>query len=130
MTIKTTRWTAGLAVVGLLFMQQAGFAQAWEEFGSLGFERSFHEVVVLRDGRILVAGGQANQPLRDCRIIDYESNTVTQCASMFQARTQFSMILMPDGKVYALGGYDQLFSSNPNFIECYDPATDTWSPVG
>ena len=130
MSIKSiSRILVSLTLFGTVVSSHA-VSQEWRPFGSMEFERLFHEVAVMIDGRILIAGGQSGSPITDCRIIDPARKTLRKAAEMIEPRSQFSLIAMPDGKVYAAGGYSRLFSQNPSIIEAYDPATDTWQEVG
>lgn len=48
------------------------------------------------------------------------------------ARTDLAAVAGPDGKIYAIGGWNARNSSNDPIaltsVEAYDPATNTWSP--
>jgi hypothetical protein len=83
------------------------------------------------NGKLLVAGGQGPQSisgqtnLASAEIYDPVANTWAPAASMNIPRVNFGMIVLPNGKVLAVGG-----SSNGLFVattELYDPVANTWT---
>ncbi len=103
--------------------------------------------VMFRPDTILMAGGGTTglqgphcgdfDPTSAARVLDMSGNPPTwqPVAPMNSARYHFYLIVLPDGKVLAVGGYwgqgpqipqetcDQWVSK----AEMYDPDTDTWS---
>jgi hypothetical protein len=87
--------------------------------------RPFHSTVVLRDGRVLFAGGVASadpqsDPVSTAEIYDPMKDTWSSAQSMPEARSQMTAVLLPDGAVLEVGGW-ALF--NPAKTMQYAPAT-------
>ena len=77
--------------------------------------------VELRDGRVLVVGGQDGRTA----LYDPASGVWTKAASQLHDRYGQVVALLPDGRVLAAGGsYD---NGNHSTTEIYDPTTDRWT---
>src|SRR6185369_9458642 len=70
---------------------------------SLGVARAGHSATLLSDGRILIAGGDANGT---AEIIDASLSSSTATGSLGTARSMHSAALMQDGRVLIVGGRD------------------------
>ena len=102
------------------------YSHVWLRAASLRQPRADHAAVALRDGRILVAGGEnGNFIYKTAEIYDPATDTWTQAASMPRVRTQFLMATLPDGSVLALGGLEERGVPSRTSV-IYDPRTDTW----
>ena len=99
----------------------------WSAGASLLDPRSDHAAVTLKDGRVMVIGGNFGTKLvRSVEIYDPAADAWTLAAGLPRARTQFSAVTLPDGKVLVLGGIDtDGGSTDTTFM--YDPAKDAWS---
>jgi hypothetical protein len=117
----------------------------WSPTGSLAQGRWRHTATLLRDGRLLVAGGFSGatgnnaQPVEDTvEIFDPATGTWSPAARMATRRALHSAVLLPSGKVLVVGGRtcDQPppavcdFTFRSSSAELYDPATNTWSSAG
>lgn len=107
----------------------------WTETGSLTTARETSSIVVLRDGRVLLAGGAVGSfgnytSLADVEIYDPQTATWTPTAPMKQDRVGASLTLLPDGRVLAAGGATRPRNAALSIAEIYDPATRTWSDAG
>ncbi len=75
--------------------------------GSMGVPRTKHQVVLLDDGRVLIAGGTSDTQLgvvyESAEIFDPVTRTFSQAASMLEPRIWHSMTLLPDGRVLVVG---------------------------
>ena len=88
---------------------------------------------LLRDGKVLVAGGRDSNrdSLASAELYDPATGTWTATGSMLTPRAGHSVTLLSDGRVLVTGGMsgpregDFLASS-----EAYDPATGTWTATG
>ena len=92
--------------------------------------RGFFAAVLLRDGRVLVAGGfVSGGQTSTCRLYNPASNTWTTAANMRLPRESFTLTLLPDGRVLAAGG-ESPTNSPLSSVETYDPAANTWTFTG
>ena len=87
--------------------------------GLLGEGRDSHTATLLRDGRVLVAGGITEN---SAELFDPATLTWSMTGSMSRWRWDFAAGLMPDGTVLVTGGC----CPTPT-AERYDPATGAWS---
>ena len=105
----------------------------WKATGNLGVNRAFGKAVRLPNGKVLVAGGETGGTtvtgyLKSAELYDPDTGKWSATGSMAYSRYQFAMVLLPTGKVLAVGGYGGgLFRAS---AELYDPATGTWSSAG
>jgi hypothetical protein len=104
---------------------------------SLRQNRAAHVQVLLQDGRVLLAGGEALStpfvPLATCEIFDPQTFTFSVAASMNHARSLAHATVLPDGRVLVTGGQDVDPSGNVIFradAEIYDPVDDDWQALG
>ena len=96
------------------------------------------EAVMYRPGKILVSGGAAGYGAaskRSAATIDMTvaSPTWQAAASMSFARTYHSQLVLPDGKVLAVGGSNTFATSSIAGVqaaEVWDPAGNTWTTLG
>jgi hypothetical protein len=110
----------------------------WTETGSMHAPRGLgHSAALLRDGRVLVAGGDlvalGHPPQSTAELYDPATGAWTETGSMLVARSGHSATLLPDGKVLVAGG--TAYNGNGGWhaskkAELYDPATETWSSTG
>jgi hypothetical protein len=97
-------------------------------------ERTQHTAVLLKDGRVLLAGGNdANTGIseKSAEIFDSSTNTFTATGSMKEGRINFAMVALDDGRAIAFGGFDN-DSTDPTqgslaTTEIWDPSTNAWT---
>lgn len=93
--------------------------------------RNGHTLTPLKDGRVLVAGGQICfaggfcYPAYQAEVYDPQPGTFTATSWMSAGRYDASAVLLNDGRVLIAGGFDGY--SFPLPAEIYDPATDTFA---
>lgn len=104
---------------------------------SLRGARAAHVQVLLRDGRVLLAGGEALPspfvPLATCEIFDPQAWSFQVAASMNYARSLAHATVLPDGRVLVTGGQGVDTAGNLIFradAEIYDPVADDWQALG
>ena len=119
-----------LLVVGmaLVFVQPcAALSFQFEETGSMAVACDSGKAVLLRNGRVLVAGGRdsSSSPLASAELYDPATSTWAATGSLATARYSHTATLLPNGKVLVAGGV-----GDPASAEVYDPATGTWSATG
>ena len=101
--------------------------------GSMSHARVSPSAVVLKDGRVLVVGGEAAVPSGGPKELSAE--TYDPATGKFAAAGQMSVrrygpavALLPDGRVLVAGGHDGTHSMTS--AEIFDPATNSFSPTG
>ncbi len=102
----------------------------WSIVDSMKTRRSSHSATLLKDGKVLVAGGGISpNPLASCEIYDPVQNKWINAAPMNIARENHNAVLLPDGKVLVIAGYgkDNIFPTRS--VELYDPVLDKWKIV-
>ncbi len=88
-----------------------------------------HTATVLKDGRVLIAGGQNSESIQKSAVLyDPQTGTFTPTGSMTTVRRWHSAALLADGRVLIVGGdgYHGALSS----AELYDPETGRFTPTG
>jgi N-acetylneuraminic acid mutarotase len=92
----------------------------WSSAAAMQTGRDTPVGVELRDGRVLVAGGGANQSiLKSAEIYDPRTNSWSRAASMRQARSAATGVLLRNGRVLVCGG--TWFGSVLGSCELYHP---------
>jgi hypothetical protein len=97
----------------------------WTEAPDLASIRGTTVAAVLRDGRVLVAGGGVGAiPLAATEVYDPESGGWTATGPLVQARRGHQAVVLGDGRVLVAGGIaeGELLAS----AEIYDPASRSW----
>lgn len=98
----------------------------WTKVPDLTGIRGAPAAVVLKDGRVLVAGGGVGSiPLGAAEVFDERQGRATPVAPLHQPRRGHSMVLLDDGRVLVAGGIaqGQVLSS----AEIFDPGTGAWT---
>jgi hypothetical protein len=114
--------------------------------GSMQSTRASHTATLLKDGRVLVAGGDdlffngvqnANlRSLATAEIFDPNTESFAATGSMSAARESHTATLLSDGKVLIAGGSDGPLGNNSpvatvySSAELFDPATGQFTAAG
>ncbi|MEX0630167.1 MAG: kelch repeat-containing protein [Chloroflexota bacterium] len=107
-------------------------SRSWSATGNMiEFSRSDYTATLLRDGKVLVAGGYPS-PLASAELYDPSTGSWTATGRLVTARDLHTATLLPDGKVLVTGGIDSTVSVGHAVAaaELYDPASGTWIPTG
>lgn len=105
--------------------------EVWEFTDDMVDERFAHAMVVLKDGRVLAAGGRdiKNTGTDRAEVWDPDTGKWTSAATMNDAHESFPMVVLNDGRVLVAGGSNRDY--DPTAIaEIYDPETDAWTQIG
>jgi hypothetical protein len=117
---------------------------AFSSAGNMSTARTDHTASLLKDGRVLIAGGNIPCTPTLCgtvlnafataELYDPRANTFSATGSMTVARFQHTATVLPSGLVVIAGG-QTLDAGNTQYvptasIEIYDPAAGTFSPAG
>ncbi len=89
---------------------------------------SYGFIVRLRDGRILLGGGDGGASA--CEIYDPVASAFKAAAPLMQGRSMATAHTLPDGRVMVLGGATLsagMIHVPLDEIELYDPRADAWS---
>jgi hypothetical protein len=92
-------------------------------------KRSVHTATLLRDGKVLVAGGYigGDGNISSAELFDPATKSFAAAGSMAIARSSHTATLLPNGKVLIAGGFNGDYLDT---TEIYDPATKRFSPGG
>ena len=114
----------------------------WERTESLKLARDLHSATVLLDGKVLVAGGRTGIANHEevltatCELYDPATRKWSPTGS-FQGPHRYNhrAILLPDGRVLAVGGVEIPYNNAPrspvsDACDLYSPTTGTWSSTG
>jgi len=97
----------------------------WALTGNMHVARAMHSATLLRDGRVLVAGGATGTGFTSsAELYDPATGQWTLTGGMNAARFGHSATLLMDGRVLVTGGSG---GSPLSSAEIYEPATGMWS---
>jgi hypothetical protein len=103
----------------------AGFTSA----GNMTIGRYRHTATLLRNGKVLLAGGNSPGVRLPAELYDPATNTFAETGLMLDARASHSATLLNNGMVLLAGGLDH--TGNPtDTAELYDPATEKFTATG
>ncbi len=98
----------------------------WRSASPLQTGRSDHGAAALKDGRVLVTGGNRGIVLlRSSEIYDPKTDTWKPAAPMPTTRARSTMVTLSDGRVLVAGGLEVNGSPSRTSL-LYDPSADKW----
>lgn len=102
---------------------------AWSDGAPMKHARIAHTATLLKDGRVLVAGGRAPNPWDDemssAEIYDPGPNTWQDVAPMPAPRASHTATLLADGRVLVVAARQDGIPST--WTAVYDPGADRWT---
>ena len=112
----------------------------WSFASNMSQARILHSVTLLKNGKVLVAGGgNGGYPnltvVASAELFDPSSGKWTSTNPMKNARSFHTATMLPSGKVLTAGGarrdpFNPLYDYSLDSAEIYDPSTGTWTPTG
>ena len=109
-------------------------ADAWTTAAPMGMARAYHTATLLRDGTVLVTGGEDGGStggattgpgkLATAERYDPATDRWALAAPMPVPHTHHAAVLLPDGRVFVIGDYNTL---DTTAAEWYDPIADRWT---
>jgi large repetitive protein len=109
----------------------------WTPTGSMSEGRRNAAIALLKDGKVLVAGGADGARdftvKKSAEIYDPATGLWSPTGSMALPRGTLGSccaVTLPSGRVLMVEGYAADFSGGAPFGELYDPATGVWEPTG
>jgi hypothetical protein len=105
--------------------------------GSMTMKRAGQAAIRLRDGRVLISGGEyccqtygshADQTISSAELFDPATGTFIKTGAMAWERTEHTAILLQDGRVLVVGGAN--LGDPDASAELYDPVTGSFAKTG
>src|SRR5438128_6324559 len=123
---------AGLIVGAALASEPASAEEnvaGWTFTGAMTTPRYGHTATLLRNGKVLVAGGAGPKncygpSIRTAELFDPATGTWSETGSLNRARSNHTATLLQNGEVLVAGGIADTSA------ELYDPKTGTWRSTG
>jgi hypothetical protein len=113
-------------------------AHGFQVTGSMSVPRVFHTATLLKDGKVLVAGGTNHVAINvpsgaltlyaSTEMYDPNTRSFSLTASMGSPRFHHTATLLSNGKVLIAGG-ETNFGVITSTAEIYDPASNTFEPT-
>jgi hypothetical protein len=106
---------------------------AFTSTGDLTTARAFHMATLLPDGRVLITGGQSEQPtpqtVASAEIYDPSTGKFAATGTMVAARVYHTAVLLDSGKVLIVSGTEWRAKGTPLDLraELYDPTTGAFA---
>ena len=97
--------------------------------GSMNTARLWHSATLLRNGKVLVAGGGVAGEIGTAEIYDPATASWSATGNLNIPRAFHTATLLPNGKVLVAGGLANSGGTQAT-AELYDPATGTWTLTG
>jgi N-acetylneuraminic acid mutarotase len=110
-----------------LFDPAVSSGNPWSSIASMHVVRVGATATLLKDGRVLVAGGDSSGT---AELFNPATNTWTYAASLITPRSGHTATLLNNGEVLVVGGDSSTGQGSFSTAEVYDPVSDRWSSAG
>jgi hypothetical protein len=107
--------------------------QTFSATGSLSGPRSSHTATLLKNGMVLIAGGESGFSLASAELYDPATGTFTATGNLNVPRHNHTATLLNDGTVLIAGGSSRIGRNPPTKVPCaeiYDPAAKSFTLTG
>lgn len=109
-------------------------AGTWRMVGAMATGRELVKSSLLPDGKVIAVGGSVGRfgkykALASAEIFNPKTEGWTSTGALLEARTQFSMTALDDGRILVAGGA-RPYTSALATAEIYDPTTKAWTAAG
>ncbi|MFA5032998.1 MAG: kelch repeat-containing protein [bacterium] len=99
----------------------------WSSTASMNTPRFDHTSTLLKDGTILVTGGENTGYTNTCEI--FNGSIWTTTAAMTTARARHTAVLLLNGNIMVIGG-ETSAGTPTNTCEMWNPASGNWTSTG
>ncbi|AUX48517.1 uncharacterized protein SOCE26_100550 [Sorangium cellulosum] len=101
---------------------------SWDPVAPMSVARAFPTATLLRDGRVLLAGGFNDEgATASVEVFDSDTDSWRSLEPMITARSRHAATLLNDGRVLVAGGYNA--AGVIDSAEVLDPDSGRWLPV-
>ncbi len=97
----------------------------WVTTGDTVYGRSLHSATLLKNGEVLVVGGQSENP-SSAELYDPRTGTWALTGFMQTYRFEHTATLLGDGSVLVAGGHNSVTELPQSEAEIYDPTAGVW----
>jgi hypothetical protein len=105
-------------------------SETWTRQADLNRVRSVQTMTLLRDGRVLAAGGEQVPPRNTSELFDPATGAWTLTGNLNVSRYSAQAAMLPDGRVLVAGGLGSPGLPPLTDAEIYDPDTGEWTLTG
>ncbi len=137
-TMDRRTWVIGVLLAGVAPLTGPHAVRNWTPTGALRVGRDLQSATLLRDGDVLVVGGEGDAtesggtfpPLASAELYDPRQGRWRSTSAMAHPREEHAAVPLPDGRVLVAGGRAGLDATTLASAEIYDPRRAAWARTG